>query len=461
MKGIRDCVTSGKPAPTLLSKKSTPLGKANGSKKGSNNDAINAEQEKKIKEQAERIIVLEKEVATLTEQFKREHALRKKYMNEVEEVKGNMRVHLRIRPFNSREVSSQAKEVIKLVHGSSTVQVETTRNGIKEFDFNTAFDKDATQEQVFNAIAKDSLRSVFDGYNVCYMAYGQAGGGKSYTMVGAGEYHGIIPRAIEEVYQIAAEMVSTGRIDCLITSYCVELYMDTIRDLYWYACNDVTKQPAPEPPKWEIKIDPSKMVYVQNGMTRVAPTKDELFAHYHEAMNMRTFGATQLNPSSSRGNVDFCIIIECYDKVAKKNSKAKLSFVDLVGIERATKTGATGDRLKEGAANNKALGALGDVLTALAEENQKFIPYRNNKLTQLLQDSLGGNAKTHMIVNVSPADSAVDDSMTAINYGQRARKITSTSSKTNDSEEVGRLKAIIARLTNGNGNVDSEPTPTA
>jgi hypothetical protein len=450
-------VAMGKPAPSLLSKKNKLLNKSIASKKVINTEG-SVEQEKKIQEQAARITALEKELADLTEHFKREHALRKKYMNEVEQAKGNMRVYVRIRPFNRMEQERQAKSAVKVISGSSILQVENNRGVVKDFDFNGVFDQSASQEEVFNEIVKDSMRSAFDGLHVCYMVYGQAGAGKSHTMVGYNESVGIIPRAIEEVYRIVDELTNSDRMNCLVVSSFVELYLDNIRDLYWFAQNE--KTPSQDTPKWDIKLDANKSVYVQNALVRVATTKDELLTHYQEGSNMRTIGSTQMNGCSSRGHSLFFVVIECYDKITKQTNKGKLVFVDLAGLERNTKTGASGERLKESAANNRAFGALGDVLTALADENQKFIPYRNSKLTQILQDSLGGNAKTHMIVNISPADIHSDESITALAYGQRARKATSNGSKTNDSEEVARLKAIIANLNNGNNNVTNDTDGT-
>ncbi|CAK4090003.1 unnamed protein product [Aphanomyces euteiches] len=155
-----------------------------------------------------------------------------------------------------------------------------------------------------------------------------------------------------------------------------------------------------------------------------------------------------MNAESSRSHSVFTILIENFNKTTKQTSVGKLSLVDLAGSERAGKTGATAERLKEAQAINKSLSALGDVISALST-NEKFIPYRNNKLTQLMQDSLGGNAKTLMFVNISPADYNQEETQTSLSYASRVKLITNQANKNSDSEEVAKLKQIIKQLKAG------------
>merc|ERR1719498_323057 len=156
---------------------------------------------------------------------------------------------------------------------------------------------------------------------------------------------------------------------------------------------------------------------------------------------MRHVGATKMNAESSRSHSIFSILVEVYNKTTK-TSVGKLSLVDLAGSERADKTGATAERLKEAQSINKTLSALGDVISALSN-NEKFIPYRNNKLTQLMQDSLGGNAKTLMFVNISPADYNRDETLTSLLYASRVKSIVNDAKKKEESAEVAKLKDII------------------
>lgn len=166
-----------------------------------------------------------------------------------------------------------------------------------------------------------------------------------------------------------------------------------------------------------------------------------------------------MNASSSRSHSIFAIMVETVDSVTKKTITGKMSLVDLAGSERADKTGASADRLKEAMSINKSLSALGDVIAALSE-GEKFIPYRNNKLTQLMQDSLGGNAKTLMFVNFSPADYNSDETSNSLVYASRVKKIVNNASKQAESEEVSRLKAIIKKLQSG-GQVAVEDLDTS
>lgn len=155
---------------------------------------------------------------------------------------------------------------------------------------------------------------------------------------------------------------------------------------------------------------------------------DELMGLFHQGNAERHVGATKMNAESSRSHSIFAIMIETYDKTTKKTAIGKLSLVDLAGSERADKTGAGAERLREAQSINKSLSALGDVIAALSE-GEKFIPYRNNKLTQVMQDSLGGNAKTLMFVNFSPADYNCDETATSLNYATRVKKITNNAAK--------------------------------
>lgn len=162
-----------------------------------------------------------------------------------------------------------------------------------------------------------------------------------------------------------------------------------------------------------------------------------------------------MNAASSRSHSILAVMVETVDSVTKKTITGKLSLIDLAGSERQDKTGATAERLKEAMNINKSLSALGDVIAALSE-GEKFIPYRNNKLTQLMQDSLGGNAKTLMFVNFSPADYNADETTTSLQYAARVKKIVNNASKQAESEEVARLKAIIKRLQGGGGDAVAE-----
>jgi hypothetical protein len=219
-----------------------------------------------------------------------------------------------------------------------------------------------------------------------------------------------------------------------------------IQDLYWLLDNKKDKRA--EPPKLDIKVDAKKMVFIKNAVIKSVDNAEQLLQLFHSGNKERHVGATKMNAESSRSHSIFAVMCESYDATTKKTTVGKLSLVDLAGSERADKTGAGAERLREAQSINKSLSALGDVISALSE-GEKFIPYRNNKLTQLMQDSLGGNAKTLMFVNFSPADYNSDETVTSLSYATRVKKITNNASKQAESEEVARLKAMIKKLQGG------------
>ena len=281
---------------------------------------------------------------------------------------------------------------------------------------------------------------------MCIFAYGQTGSGKTFTMTGVRdnpELRGITPRAIHALFDEAAKMAH----QCTVTvrTYFLELYNDGLVDLYHVLDNPGSRA---APPKLDVKLDAKKMVFVKNAVVKDAASADELLNLFEAGNAKRHVGATKMNAESSRSHSIFAILVEVYNRTTKKTSVGKLSLVDLAGSERADKTGATDERLKEAQNINKSLSALGDVISALST-GEKFIPYRNNKLTLVMQDSLGGNAKTLMFVNISPADYNADETVTSLTYASRVKLIKNTANKNAESEEVAQLKAIIKNLKAG------------
>jgi hypothetical protein len=289
---------------------------------------------------------------------------------------------------------------------------------------------------------KHLIQSAIDGYNVCVFAYGQTGSGKTFTMSGNAEYPGVTPRAVAEIYKIAAEQEAT--MSMTVKCYFVELYNDKLVDLF-HVMKHGRKE---EGPKLDIKKNAQGMVVLGNVQYMSAADSAELLVLFDKGNKCRSVGSTKMNSESSRSHSIFAVLLECYNKTTKKTSVGKFSLIDLAGSERVGKTGATADRLKEAQSINKSLSALGDVISALST-NEKFIPYRNNKLTQLMQDSLGGNAKTLMFVNISPADYNVDETQTSLTYASRVKLITNDANKNQESEQVAKLKKIIAELKAG------------
>jgi hypothetical protein len=382
------------------------------------------------------------EIARLTEQYKKEGQMRKKYKNELEDLKGAIRVYARMRPMAQYEKDRECKQIVQFTD-ETAMKIQTSR-GEKEFEFDAAFTDNSTQDEVFED-TKRLVESFLDGFNVCLFAYGQTGSGKTFTMTGSPSMPGLTPKAISEMFRLIDER---KHCNCRVTTYFVELYNDNLVDLYWVLDNKKHRSSAGDPPKLDIKVDAKKMVYIKNCVMKEASSPAELMDLFNKGNKERHTGATQMNAESSRSHSIFAIMVECFDTTTKKTTMGKLSLVDLAGSERADKTGAGAERLKEAQNINKSLSALGDVISALSE-GEKFIPYRNNKLTQLMQDSLGGNAKTLMFVNFSPADYNADETVTSLNYAARVKKIVNNASKQAESEEVARLKSIIKKLQAG------------
>ncbi|KAH8086697.1 hypothetical protein JL720_7137 [Aureococcus anophagefferens] len=366
------------------------------------------------------------------------------------DMKGKIRVFVRCRPFAKYELEKKCGSVVHF-DDDTTLTVDG-HNGPKVFNFDNVFPPvvggDAGQGDVFEDTS-NLIQSCLDGFNVCIFAYGQTGSGKTFTMTGVRdnpELRGITPRAIHALFDEAQKMAH----QCTVTvrTYFLELYNDGLVDLYHVLDNPGSRA---APPKLDVKLDAKKMVFVKNAVVKDAASADELLNLFEAGNAKRHVGATKMNAESSRSHSIFAILVEVYNRTTKKTSVGKLSLVDLAGSERADKTGATDERLKEAQNINKSLSALGDVISALST-GEKFIPYRNNKLTLVMQDSLGGNAKTLMFVNISPADYNADETVTSLTYASRVKLIKNTANK-NAESEVAQLKAIIKNKAGGTGEV--------
>ena len=277
----------------------------------------------------------------LSEQFKKETALRKKYKNELEDLKGAIRVYARCRPMAKYEIEKGCKTVV-VVKDETSMKLITTR-GEKEFEFDAVFSDQSTQDAVFED-TKRLVESCIDGFNVCLFAYGQTGSGKTFTMTGSPSMPGLTPKAIDELYRLIDER---KHLRITVTTYFVELYNDNLVDLYWVLDNKANmKNSNIEPPKLEIKMDDKKMVFIRNSIIKEAYTPSDLMDLFNKGNLERHTGATKMNAESSRSHSIFAIMVECYDKATKRTTTGKLSLVDLAGSERADKTGAQADRLK-------------------------------------------------------------------------------------------------------------------
>ncbi|KAL5181142.1 Kinesin-like protein KIN-14E [Glycine soja] len=276
------------------------------------------------------------------------------------------------------------------------------------------------------------VQSAVDGYNVCIFAYGQTGSGKTFTIYGVENNPGLTPRATAELFRILRR--DSNKYSFSLKAYMLELYQDTLVDL-------LLPKNAKRL-KLDIKKDSKGMVAVENVTIVSISTMEELNSIIQRGSEQRHTSGTQMNDESSRSHLILSIVIESTNLQSQSTARGKLSFVDLAGSERVKKSGSSGSQLKEAQSINKSLSALGDVISALSSGGQ-HIPYRNHKLTMLMSDSLGGNAKTLMFVNVSPVESSLDETHNSLMYASRVRSIVNDPSKNVSSKEIARLKKLI------------------
>ncbi|KAJ8437962.1 hypothetical protein Cgig2_033695 [Carnegiea gigantea] len=371
------------------------------------------------------------QLAELEVLYKEEQALRKKYFNIIEDMKGKIRVYCRLRPLSEKEKADNQRNIVLSVD-EFTVEHPWKDDKGKQHIYDRVFDGTATQEDVFED-TKYLVQSAVDGYNVCIFAYGQTGSGKTYTIYGSESNPGLTPRATSELFNILKR--DKNKFSFSLKAYMLELYQDTLVDLL---LPKGTKRP-----KLDIKKDSKGMITVENVTVANISTFEELRHIIQKGSEQRHISGTHMNEQSSRSHLILSIVIESTNLQTQSVARGKLSFVDLAGSERVKKSGSAGSQLKEAQSINKSLSALGDVISALSTGGQ-HIPYRNHKLTMLMSDSLGGNAKTLMFVNVSPAESNLDETYNSLNYASRVRSIINDPNKNVSSKEVARLKRLVA-----------------
>eukprot|EP00079_Xenopus_tropicalis_P020029 XP_012810483.1 PREDICTED: kinesin-like protein KIF27 isoform X1 [Xenopus tropicalis] len=334
-----------------------------------------------------------------------------------------VKVALRVRPLLSREILHNHQVCVRLV--PNTQQVIVGKDRVFTFDF--VFGKSSSQDDVYRSSIKPLLGSLMEGYNATVFAYGQTGSGKTYTIGGgnvasvADEEKGIIPRAIQELFQCIAER---HNVEFSVRVSYIEVYKEELLDLLELETN-MKDLHIREDEKGNTVIVGAKECQVENA--------DEVMSLLAAGSAARHTGSTQMNERSSRSHAIFTITIcqqsSQHGDDAGTNSiqtiTSKFHFVDLAGSERVTKTGNTGERFKESIQINSGLLALGNVISALGDPKRKsaHIPYRDAKITRILKDSLGGNAKTVMITCISPSSSDLDESLNSLKYANRARNI--------------------------------------
>ncbi|GMF49966.1 unnamed protein product [Phytophthora fragariaefolia] len=320
-----------------------------------------------------------------------------------------------------------------------------------EFGFDFVYGCDSKQETVFEDIGMPLLDRAFGGYNGTIFAYGQTGSGKSFSMTGVTggpeALEGLIPRVNRAIFErVAKERVESPNMRFLVECSFFEIYNEIIYDLLDSSGNGKKNKGG-----LEIKEHSVLGIYVKDLQERVVETREEIVELMVLGAQSRTVGYTQMNAESSRSHSIFTIKIHQKDADDETKSVfAKINLVDLAGSERAASTGAQGDRLREGANINKSLSALGNVINALVEASRAgkkvFIPYRNSKLTRVLQESLGGNSLCSMLATLSPANINFAETLSTLKYASRAKSIKVNAKKNEASSQISQLNEEIAAL---------------
>ncbi|XP_077104535.1 kinesin-like protein KIFC3 isoform X5 [Siphateles boraxobius] len=348
----------------------------------------------------------------LLRKYKREMNLRKKCHNELVRLKGNIRVLCRVRPVCAGEKdAADTKNLVTFDPDDDAVLYLSNKGKLMTFELDKVFPTQATQEEVFQEV-QSLVTSCIDGFNICIFAYGQTGSGKTYTMEGVPEDPGINQRALRLLFSEVSEKKPDW--DYKITVSMVEIYNETLRNLLGDNPNE----------KLDIKMCPdgSGQLYVP-GLTEFTVESVEDINKVFDLGHMnRATACTNLNEHSSRSHALLIVTVVGFNSSTGHRTSGKLNLVDLAGSERIAKSGAEGSRLREAQCINKSLSALGDVINALRSRHS-HVPFRNSRLTYLLQDSLSGDSKTLMMVQVSPLESNVSESVCSLKFAQRVRTV--------------------------------------
>lgn len=404
-----------------------------------------AQMRNQLIQQADEAKLQRTELKELEMQYHTAQLDRKLFFNKVEDMKGKIRVCARVRCVLPREAQNRSAFVLEFPDDMTLRHSWKREPEKRSYVFDRVYRPSSGQKDIFES-AKDLIQSTLDGTNVCIFAYGQTGSGKTYTIYGQPNQPGLAPQSIEHLFALIR--ANSAKFRFRVTCYMLELYQDCLMDLLrpktikndaWDVRPVLTPHSSDQ--RLQIKRDCEQMIVVSGATVLEMHSAEELITTFEEGHRHRHVAETQLNIASSRSHLIMSIIVEATDLQTRAQTRGKLSFIDLAGSERVKKSQSAGEQLKEAQAINKSLSALGDVISSLAK-GSSYVPYRNHKLTMLMSDSLGGNAKTLMFITVSPAESNLDETQNALQYGTRVRTIKCSSSKT--AKEIQALKKRIA-----------------
>ncbi|KAL9683177.1 hypothetical protein QQ045_014994 [Rhodiola kirilowii] len=349
----------------------------------------------------------------LEKKYVQESVERKRLYNEVIELKGNIRIFCRCRPLHPSEIGNGSTAVIEYEScPDNELQVICSDSSKKQFKFDHVFKPADSQEAVFSQTVP-VVTSVMDGYNVCIVAYGQTGTGKTFTMEGTSENRGVNYRTLEELFRLSKERCGVMAYELYVSM--MEVYNERLKDLLVENSTEPTK-------KLEIKQTPEGTQEVPGLVEARVYSTDEVWQLLMTGSRARSVGSTNANELSSSSHCVLRVTVKGENLVNGQRTKSHLWLVDLAGSERVGKIEVEGERLKESQFINKSLSALGDVISALASKTP-HIPYRNSKLTHLLQSSLGKDCKTLMFVQVSPTAADLTETLCSLNFASRVQGI--------------------------------------
>eukprot|EP01083_Nonionella_stella_P077803 212654_1 len=358
----------------------------------------------------QKALAFEAAVNDLKVKYTREFKRRRRLYNELQDLKGNIRVFARCRPLLPHEIQNNCSEITSFPD-SESISVITQKNQTERFRFDRVFSPQSNNDEVYKETAP-YIESVMDGYNVTIFAYGQTGSGKTFTMSAVNNH------ALHELFQLQEEKQSEWTFGTTVSM--LEIYNENIIDLLDKKGNKPLKIRMKG--KQETYVDGLKNVTV-NGLQHVKQLMEC-------GASNRSVAHTKMNAESSRSHSVIIVYVNGENKSTGLKVKGKLNMIDLAGSERVKKSGVYGAAMKEAQNINKSLSALGDVIEALWKKC-RHIPYRNSKLTFILQDSLGRSAKTLMFINVSPADIHCQETLTSLRFAKRAKNVELGSSMKN------------------------------
>ena len=361
--------------------------------------------------------------------------------------KPTITVAVRVRPLNPKEKRA-SKDVLKVLDRKVVVVkdpafesadfLRVNRARDRRYAFDYAFGPECNQQVVYDNTTRFLIDGVLAGYNATVFAYGATGAGKTYTMLGKPTSPGIMILTLEDLYRKIETMENQDNMEFKVTLSYVEIYNEQIRDLF-----------KPQSGYLDLREDPVKGPQVANVTELEATSPSEVMELLAQGNRYRTQESTAANQESSRSHAILQILIQQKERMGKNVKIGKLSLIDLAGSERASRTKNRGQRLVEGANINRSLLALGNVITALAQGKKgSYINFRDSKLTRMLKDSLGGNCRTVMITNVSPAESSFEETINTLKYANRAKNIKTKVSQnvTNVNYHISEYENLISGL---------------